>query len=190
MIVAWFYGLEWSLLTFLSDALTDLYPSTISCFVVSCFDLMCCTLFLRQLTPATCGFKEVLSGDLGPSRRTLITFHFISNLHPSRRNFVTWSFNHLIMIVSNLHPSRRNLVTWSFNHLIMVVSNLHPSMRNLVTWSFIGLIVDLCKNIRGIILLLTSVTNAFVYYIYSWYFFRCSMFQGRGSFFPSIVSRW
>ena len=58
---------------------------------------------------------------------------------------------------------------------------------------FIGPMVDrgcLRKNIRRIILLLTSITNAPVYYIYSWYFFKCSMFQGRGSFRPSIVSRW
>ena len=113
--------------------------------------------------------------DLYPFRDLVIPFRFVSNLHPSRRNLVTWPFlafvtYTLLGILSflldssityirlgkscylaifgfcDLHPFRDLAIPFGF------VSNLHPSRRNLVTWSFLAFVTYTLLGILSFLL--------------------------------------
>ena len=194
--------------------ITSVYNFVLCC-ILFCFDVL--HSFLRQLTPATWDCKGVLCGDLGPSRRILLAIIIWSSVTYIRRSgilllsllaIIIWSSvtyirRSGILLLSGLYPLFGSSVTYIRQGGILLLSGLYPLLGSSVTYIrqggilllqfFIGLMFDQCclrRNIRRIILLLILIMNAFVYYIYSWYFFKCSMFHGRGSFCPSIVSRW
>ena len=159
-------------------------------------------------------------GNLHPSKRNLVSLLAIiiwssvtyirqggilllSGLYPLCGSSVTYIRQGGILLLCGLYPFCGSSVTYIRQGGILLLCGLYPFCGSSVTYIrqggilllqfFIGLTFDQCcllRNIRRITLLLILILNAFVYYIYSWYFFKCSMFHGRGSFCPSIVSRW